>query len=274
MSSRRFEGRVALVTGAGHGIGAAIAEALAREGAGVLVHHFRAPWEGDEPDVPGEALLRWRRSRGPEEVLERIRSAGGRAAGIEADLRDEDAPERLFDEAERLLGPVDLLVGNAAVCSPDSFDPESGHPPPRGLDEHLVVNAVAVGALMAGFARRRARLGPSPGGRIVNVSTDGSSGHAGQVSYGASKHAMESYSRAAAWELGRYGITVNVVGVGPVQTGWISPELERELLPHIPVGRIGTPDDVAAAVLFLLSDEASWITGQILYVGGGHVMPL
>ena len=90
----------------------------------------------------------------------------------------------------------------------------------------------------------------------------------------ASKHATESLARAAAWELGPLGITVNVSSPGPVQTGWLSPQMETSLAAQIPLRRVGTPDDVANAVMFLASQQAAWITGQVLYVGGGNVMPL
>jgi 3-oxoacyl-[acyl-carrier protein] reductase len=106
----------------------------------------------------------------------------------------------------------------------------------------------------------------------VNVSTAGAERFPSEVTYGASKFALESYTRSAASELGRFGINVNVVSLGPVQTGWITPELEREILPTIPLGRVGHPDDVADVVVFLASDQARWLTGQRIYVGGGHGM--
>jgi len=97
---------------------------------------------------------------------------------------------------------------------------------------------------------------------------------AGDVSYGASKHALESCSRAAAKELGKYGITVNIVSLGAVQTGWISPEMEEEIVASYPLGRIGQPEDVADVIVFLASEQARWVTGQLIYVGGGHAMHL
>jgi 3-oxoacyl-[acyl-carrier protein] reductase len=124
---------------------------------------------------------------------------------------------------------------------------------------------------MAEFARRhiaRARRW----GRIINVSTDGAAGFPSEVSYWASKHALESYSRAAACELGPYGITVNIVSPGPIQTGWMSPELEAKVVPAIPLGRIGQPEDVADVIVFLASEQGRWLTGQLLYAGGGNRM--
>jgi 3-oxoacyl-[acyl-carrier protein] reductase len=124
---------------------------------------------------------------------------------------------------------------------------------------------------MAEFARRHAARGAS-WGRIVNVSTDGAPGFRGEVSYGASKYALESYSRAAAKELGRFGITVNVVSLGPTQTGWIEPALEAAAAANTPLGRVGEPEDVADAIVLLASEQARWLTGQLLFVGGGHRM--
>jgi 3-oxoacyl-[acyl-carrier protein] reductase len=92
------------------------------------------------------------------------------------------------------------------------------------------------------------------------------------VSYAASKHAIESYSRSAAAELGKYGITVNIIAPGPVQTGYIPPEAEAEIAAGTPLGRVGQPDDVAGVIVFLASEQARWMTGQLLYVGGGWRM--
>lgn len=108
----------------------------------------------------------------------------------------------------------------------------------------------------------------------MNISTDGASAFPTEVSYGASKHAMESYSRSAAIELGPYGITVNIASLGPIQTGWIAPQLEQNIAAKTPLRRVGRPDDVADVLVFLASDQARWITGQLIYIGGGWTMPL
>jgi 3-oxoacyl-[acyl-carrier protein] reductase len=138
-------------------------------------------------------------------------------------------------------------------------------------DEHFAVNSRASALLMSEFARRHIRR-KADGGRIINISTDGASGHGWNVSYGASKSAVESYTRAAAVELGVYGITVNAVSPGAVQTGWLTEAAAKGLGESYPLRRIGTPEDIAAAVVFLASRQAGWITGQVLQVGGGHRM--
>jgi 3-oxoacyl-[acyl-carrier protein] reductase len=288
----RLEGKVVLVTGANHGIGAATARALAAEGAKVLINYLHLPPLEDtnsshsaEENVPGAALYdRWRNSFA-DTVVQAIRDGGGQADALEADLSDPATIPMLFDRAEALFGPVDVLINNADHCEQDTFIPQdlTGN---RDLaldgfhthtitakyhDQHFAVNSRAGALMMAEFARRRIVQGMH-WGRIINISTDGAPGFEGEISYGASKAALESYSRAAAKELGRYGITVNIVSPGPVQTGWITPELEKSIAEHTPLGRVGQPEDLADVIVFLASEQARWITGQLISVSGGHRM--
>jgi 3-oxoacyl-[acyl-carrier protein] reductase len=295
MADTGLKNQVALVTGANHGIGAACAVALAREGADVFAAYLRI-----FPARPGPSLgprSRRRPGPGPEHyysnvltrnaaaVVGTIRGLGRRAQSWEADLSEPRNIPRLLDKVERAFGKVDILVNNADHDRPDTFLP-ADQIPKRGLfggdfplrtisaeshDRHFAVNCRAVALLMAEFARRRIAR-KADGGRIINISTDGADGHAWNVSYGASKYAVESYVRAAAAELGPYGITVNVVSPGAVQTGWLPGREARAIAKTYPLRRIGAPDDIAAAVVFLASRQADWITGQVLYVGGGHRM--
>jgi 3-oxoacyl-[acyl-carrier protein] reductase len=126
--------------------------------------------------------------------------------------------------------------------------------------------------MMAEFARRKIERGHR-WGRIINISTDAAATFPSEISYGASKHAMESYSRSAAVELGPYGITVNIASLGPIQTGWIAPDFERSIAAGTPLRRVGHPDDVADVLVFLASQQARWLTGQLIYIGGGWRMP-
>ncbi len=292
-----LEGRVALVTGGNnpYGIGAAVAKALSEQGAAVLVHFFRQETAHEEiPDIaggeltaPGLEFFYAMQAKSAQEIVKAIRESGGRAESWEANLNDPASIPLLFDKAEEAFGPVDVLVNNAADYEADTFVPQGGleegagrlwegGPESRTItaesyDRHFRVNTRAAALMMAEFARRL--VAHKRGwGRIINVSADCSQGAPAEVSYRASKHALESFSRSAAAELGPHGITVNVVSPGPVQTGYISKEVERELLQSIPMGRVGRPEDVAAAVLFLASEQAAWITGQVLTVHGGHRM--
>jgi 3-oxoacyl-[acyl-carrier protein] reductase len=289
--------KVVLVTGGNNprGIGAATAKAFAAEGAAVFIHYFRPGSPPSETTAPpkradfGEDWYRAAQTLSADSVVEAIRAQGGRAEAWEADLGDPVIVPLLFDRAEQILGPVAVLVNNAALDEPDTLVPgKSSAQGDRSLgglgpamttltaaghDLHFAVNCRAPALLMVEFARRHLARS-ARWGRIVNISTDGASGFPGEVSYGASKHALESYTRAAAHELAPYGITVNGVSLGPIQTGWISPELEEKVTPTIPLGRLGEPEDVADVIVFLASEQARWVTGQLLYVGGGHQMPL
>ena len=139
------------------------------------------------------------------------------------------------------------------------------------FDRIFAVNTRAPVLMMAEVARRYIKRG-AQFGRIINVSTAGAERFPSEVTYRASKFALEGYTRSAATELGKCGETVNAVSLGPVQTGWITSMLERAILPTIPLVRIGTPEEVADVVLFLASHQARWLTGQRIYIGGGHGM--
>ncbi len=282
-----LQDKVVLITGANnpYGIGAATAKAFAAQGARVFLHFFRMPGgpveAEDQINGPGWAFFRLQQTKTADEVLQAIAQSGGQAAAWEADLADPENIPRLFDQVEAAFGPVDILVNNAADWEGDTFLPSDADRMGRTIhtitarshDRNFAVNSRAVALLMAEYARRLLQRGAT-WGRIINVSTNGASAFPGEVSYGASKHAMESYSRAAAIELGPYGITVNVVAPGPVQTGYITPEMEEKLRSEIPLRRVGQPEDVADVIVFLASEQARWVTGQLIYVDGGSVMPL
>jgi 3-oxoacyl-[acyl-carrier protein] reductase len=282
--------KVVLVTGANNpfGIGAAIAGAFAAQGAAIFVTYLRSWPEAfgidaataAEATTPGEPFYRARNADAPDAVLGRLHEQGVRVGSAEINLADPAAIPRLFDRVEETVGPVEILINNAAYSVPDGFvsfgtsredwaGRERATVDTSSHDRHFAVNSRAVALLMAEYARRHVSRG-ADWGRIVNISTDGADCFPGEVSYGASKAALESYSRSAAMELGPFGITVNVVAPGPIQTGWIPADAEQSIVVDIPLGRLGRPDDVADVVVFLASEQARWVTGQRLFVGGGH----
>jgi 3-oxoacyl-[acyl-carrier protein] reductase len=264
MIDPELAGRVALVTGANAGIGAAIARALAAQGVSVALHYL----DGARPPADHEPAYTREGRPAAEAVVREIESAGGRAVLVSGDLALAETPSAVFTAAEAALGPVSLLVNNAAHCElPDTVLETT----PPTVDRHFSVNARAAVLLVRRLAEgvRRHSL---EGGRVVNISTDTARVFPTQISYGASKAALESYTRSLAWELGEMGVTVNAVAPGPVQTGWITAEAEEQLLPWIPLGRVGTPEDIADAVVFLCSHQARWITGQVIQVAGGHAL--
>jgi 3-oxoacyl-[acyl-carrier protein] reductase len=292
-----LEGKVAVVTGGNNpsGIGAAVAKSLAEQGAAVFIHYFRQGAPGRDKEeaktvdhtTPGLDLFYAMQLKSAEDIVRAVRDAGGRAESWEANLQDPAVVPEIFDRAEKTLGPVSILVNNAAEYEADTFSPDMGLEdgeraiweggPTRSTitaeshNRHFNVNSRAAALMMAELAKRHVAR-KEHWGRIINISSDCSQGSPAEVSYRASKHALESFSRSAAAELGPLGITVNVICPGPVQTGYIPPEVEKELLHSIPLGRVGKPGDISAAVLFLASDQAGWITGQVITVHGGHRM--
>jgi 3-oxoacyl-[acyl-carrier protein] reductase len=298
MIDLHLSGKVVFITGANHGIGAATARTFARQGADVFITYYRGPtlYSASEMEkalsdhVGGPALYAAMQQQSAKALVDEIRGAGGQAVAYEANLGDPDMIPFLFDRCEHELGPVDVLVCNHTHCVQETFDPArvstGGFGVDRisaqGIDDHFAVNTRAVALLMSEYVSRyllrranpakATQWGPTEWGRIINLSTDAAHAHESNVSYAASKHAIESYTRSAAAELGHYGITVNIVAPGPIQTGYLTPEQEQAVAAGTPLGRVGCPEDVADVILFLASEQARWITGQLLYVGGGWRM--
>lgn len=294
MIDTKLKDKVALVTGANHGMGAATAIALAKEGAKVFINYLRlspseyggiSEEEAEKATIPGKAYYYKILMKTADDVANTIKDIGGTCYAYEADLSDYKNIPKLFDQVEEKLGDVDILVNNAAHCKLDTFIPQNelkkkslflDEYPMTTItanthDEHFAVNSRGVALMMEEYAHRFISR-KAEWGRIINISTDGAYAHPSAISYGASKFAIESYSRAAAVELGPYGITVNVISPGAVQTGWLTPENEKEIAKSYPLRRLGKPKDIANAIIFFASQQADWITGQVFQVGGGNRM--
>lgn len=287
MIDPQLKDKVVLITGANHGIGAETARRLADQGAKVFITYYHLPRkytdeelaEAEQAGIGGDVLYRARQHESAAEVVNRIQAKGGAATALQADLSDANSIPQLFDACEKTFGAVDILINNHTHCELETFDPalvtdENGGVSltnADSIDKHFVINARAVALLMREYVERYLARSATQG-RIVNISTDAAHAHTANISYAASKHAIESYSRSAAVELGKYGITVNIVSPGPIQTGYITPESEKWLADNTPLLRIGEPDDVADVIIFMVSAQARWLTGQLIYVGGGWRM--
>jgi 3-oxoacyl-[acyl-carrier protein] reductase len=239
------KGRVALVTGASRGIGRAIAEMLAAGGASVV-----AAARGDHARA----------------VVDGIRAQGGQAEAVSADVTDPSAIEAAAAVAVEKFGRVDILVNNAGIARDQLMIRMKREDWDAVIATNLTAAFSSIQAVLRSMLKQRS-------GRIINVSSVvGQAGNAGQVNYAASKAGLIGLTKALALEVASRGITVNAVAPGLIETDMtraISAGAHEEWAGRIPLQRLGTPEDVAAAVRFLASDEASYITGHVLAVNGG-----
>jgi len=243
----KLDGKRALVTGAGMGIGRGIALALAQEGAAVALHYAHS-------------------RSGAEEAAEAIRSAGGRAVVIGGDLRSVAECRRVVDEAAAALGGLDILVNNAGVTRARPFLDF----PEEVYDELFDLNMRSTFFCSQQAARYMAEQG---GGTILNItSIHGAAGFPRHAAYAATKGAIIAFTRSLAIELAPLRIRVNAIGPGLIevpryfQIPGYTTELGNSLVPW---GRVGRPEDVGKAAVFLVSDDAEFVTGQVPYVDGG-----
>jgi 3-oxoacyl-[acyl-carrier protein] reductase len=260
-------GRVALVTGANQGIGLATAMALSERGASVALAYLRLDIP---PDSTTPEAYRAQRRQTADDAVRRIKSKkGGRAVAVELDLRDEKTPFALFDLAENDLGPVEILVNNASGWLADTFDTVTGDQfgrpsvsvSARTFDTQFGVDSRAGALLIAEFARRHIARGAT-WGRIISLTSGGRDGFPGEVSYGAAKAALESYTMSAAFELAAYGVTANIVHPPVTDTGWLNDEVRAV----VPASQIARPEDVAEVIAYLASDGARRITANRLHL--------
>ena len=270
MVSYGLQDKVALITGTNNpqGIGAATALAFAREGARLVLVYKKEPRPFDESKTGQNGTDRYfaANAGSADAVAARLRELGADFMILESDVSDEEAVKKIYAAARERYGRVDILVNNAAGCDMEGVD--TIEKITRSvIDDTFAVNVRGSLLMIREFVAQRGGYG-----RIINISTDAAQVFAGQIAYGASKATLEALTRSIALEVGPYGITVNCVAPGPTQTGWIDPELEDQVRPLIPLGELIQPEDIAAAILFLASEQARMVTGQVIKVSGGHAL--
>lgn len=248
-SSTRLTGKVALVTGASKGIGASVAEKLAAEGASVVVNY-----NSDR--------------EGAQAIVDRIKERGGGAVAVKADVSNLSEVKILVERAVSEFGKLDVLVNNAGVLEFVPFVEIT----PEYIDRYFDVGVKGLlfvtQAAVHAFGER--------GGKIINISSVGATmPPPGSSVASATKGAVDTITRALAFELGARNIRVNSISPGLTETpglnsmNLLSPEMNQFVISRTPLGRLGKPDDIAGAVTLLASDEANWITGQVIQVSGG-----
>ena len=262
--------RVALITGVNNpqGIGAATAFAFAREGAKLVLVYKRIPRPFDKDKTDRNGVDRYfQANAGNADVVEgKLKEMKADYLIMESDISDEEAVKEIYSKALERFGRIDILVNNAADGDMDGVD--TIEKVTRDvIDDTFAVNVRGSILMTREFINRRGDYG-----RIINLSTDASQIFAGQITYGASKATLEALTRSVALEVAKYGITVNSVAPGPTQTGWIDEDLEKSVLPLIPMGKLIQPGDIAETILFLASEKARMLTGQVIKVSGGHAL--
>lgn len=244
-------GQVAIVTGAGAGIGRAIAETFAAAGASVMVSD--------------------RTAESAATVAEGIRNAGGKAASIACDVTQDEALETMVRETVKAFGKITILVNNAGGGGPKPFDM-----PMEDFVWAYKLNLFSIFRLCQLCAPHMERAG---GGAVLNISSmAGENKNRRMASYGSSKAAVNHLTRNMAFDLGPKKIRANAIAPGAIRTAALAtvltPEIEKTMLKHTPIARLGEPSDIAHAALFLCSPAAEWISGQVLTVSGGGLQEL
>ncbi|MED0688246.1 SDR family oxidoreductase [Anoxybacillus ayderensis] len=255
---KTLKGRKAVVTGVSrqNGIGAAICETLAEAGADIFFTYWSAydrtmPW-GIEQDEPLH-------------IQRKLEALGIACHCVELDLAQCEAPKALLEQVREVFGVPDILVNNACYSVSLPYSALTS----EMLDRHYFVNVRAPIMLSVAFANMFEK---PQGGRIIMMTSGQSLGPMpGESAYAATKGAIDAFVKTFAVEVAEKKITVNAINPGPTDTGWMDEELKQYLLPKFPFGRIGTPKDAARLVRFLASDEAEWITGQLIHSEGGFV---
>lgn len=265
-----LKNRVVLITGANNpqGIGATTALAFAREGAKVVLVYkkiFR-PFDKNKTDKNGTDKY-FEANAGNADIVEsKLKGINADYIILESDISNEVDVKAIYSTVMERYERIDILVNNAAEGDMDGLDTIEKITP-NVIDDTFAVNVRGSIMMTREMINHRGDYG-----RIINLSTDASQVFAGQITYGASKATLEALTRSIALEVAKYGITVNCVAPGPTQTGWIDEDLEKAVLPIIPMNQLIEPEDIAETILFLASEQARMITGQVIKVSGGHAL--
>jgi 3-oxoacyl-[acyl-carrier protein] reductase len=249
-------GQVAVVTGVSRakGIGVAIARELAQHGANLFMTGW-PEYDAGEPADPGVTQ--------PPLLVQSVRQLGVEVEWIPLDLSRAEAPQKLWDAVSARFGAAHILINNACVSARDSIQTLDA----ATLDRHYLINTRAPILLSLEFVRRFGGKGAS---RIVSVTSGQMLGSMrGEIAYAATKAGLDAFTITFAAEVGHLGITVNAVDPGPTNSGEMSPDTQKQLLPRFALGRVGLPEDAAHLIAFLAGPDGRWITGQILRSRGG-----
>jgi 3-oxoacyl-[acyl-carrier protein] reductase len=248
-NTKKLDGKVAIVTGASKGIGAAIAKHLAAEGAAVVVNYASS-------------------KEGADQVVDEITKRGGKASAVQADVAKKKDIERLFTETKKEFGRLDILVNNAGVYKFEPLEAVTEN------EFHREFNTNVLGLILA--TQEAVKHFGSEGGSVINISSTATALTAPtSVIYTGTKAAVDAVTRVLAKELGPKKIRVNSINPGPVETegfhtlGFSGSDFEKQMIAQTPLGRLGQPNDIGPVAAFLASSDAAWITGEIIFVSGG-----
>ena len=265
-----LKNKVVLITGTNNpqGIGATTAIAFANQGAKVVLVYKKIQREYDINKINDNGVDKYYAANAGDTkcIEEKLKEINSDYLVLESDISNENCVIDIYETTIKKYGKVDILINNAAV------DDENGNDTIEKITQKVIDETFSVNVRGSILMTREFVKNYSGYGRIVNLSTDAAQIFAGQITYGASKATLEALTRSIALEVAKYGITVNCVAPGPTQTGWIDKKLEETVLPLIPVGKLIEPDDIASTILFLCSEQARMITGQVIKVSGGHAI--